>query len=284
MLGNKLDKYFNFRIVEKEKLRNELKINISLSLSFYQYCLDPVDLIDQIIQSKVQTISIRSIHDIVPTIIKSNKYFSKLKMLKFIKCSRKDNMLKQMLEVNYVLYNKYFPFHKEYISSGKTILKLFKTKQKIGVHARLNDKCLEKCSISINTIFKICNITNKLCNNCVIMLSSFSRNFTKSFMQYNSNVYVYNSNYNIKHSSKSPNFNQLDIQKTILDIYLTSNSDIILLSGDSTFSLLILYKGYYKNYKRCLSKYYTFWDNNEFYDHISSYRRKKNCKIISLLK
>lgn len=99
-----------------------------------------------------------------------------------------------------------------------------------------------------------------LCKNCITILSSFSRNFTKLF---------------IRHSSKSLHFNQLDIDKIILDIYLTSKSDILLLSSGSTFSLLFLYEGFYKNYNKCICKHFDIINNGEFfYDQLEKFRIK----------
>lgn len=260
-----------------------MNINISLSFSFYKFCEEPIDLIDRIIKSRVKSISITSIHDIVPTIIKSKKYFKKLKLLKFIKCSNKTNIIHQILEVNYVLYNRYFPFHSRHIAIGNKILDFYKEYKKVGIHIRLGDECLSKCAISIENIQRISNITSMLCKNCIIMLSSFSRNFTKLFINYNKNVFIYNSSCNIKHSSKSLNFNQLDIDKIVLDIYLTSKSDILILSSGSTFSLLILYEGFYKNYNRCKYKHFVFLNNGEFlYDHLEKFRIKNKCSKLPI--
>lgn len=166
---------------------------------------------------------------------------------------------------------------------GSKIIKLFKQYKRIGVHVRLYDKCITSCNIDSNSIYVINNISKSICrNNFFTILSSFSKNFTKLFMSINKNSYVFNSDYNIKHSQKYFNFKQEDVDKIVLDIYLTSNSDYILLSGNSTFSLLILYKGYYENYRKCKSKYYKFWNNGELYDHLEYARITTNCKNVTV--
>lgn len=146
---------------------------------------------------------------------------------------------------------------------------------------RLSDKCLTVCNISLNDILMLGNITNRICRKkCVIFLSSISNYYNKQFQQYYRNVYIYNPRQKIKHSSKSKEFNRKDIEKTIIDIYLASSSDYLILSGGSTFSLLILYTGYYKNHEKCISKEYFFLNNFELYDHLEKFRKIKNCKRI----
>lgn len=279
-----LKKYFNLNIVDPIPLLYQGKINISLSFSFYIYCLNPTEMINKIIKSNIYSISISSIHDIVPSIIKTNKYYTKLKNLHFIKCSKKENVIHQIIEVNYILYKKYFIFNNRHVIMGKNIIKLYKKKYKIGVHVRLNDTCLKLCKIEIGDIQKINNIIRKVCKkNCYTFLSSFNNNFSNLYKKFNKNTYTFNSSYKIKHSSNDKNFNQIDVDKIVLDIFLTSNCDAILLSGYSTFSLLILYKGYYRNYTECNSKYYIFWNSGELYDHVERFRNKKKCRNITLI-
>lgn len=270
------------KIIQQSSISIRTKINITLSFTFYSYCLNPVDMINRIINSNIYSISITSIHDIVPSIIKAKKYFKILKLLHFIKCSNRHNINYQILEVNYNLYRKYFPFHNRHKIIGNSIVKLYKSKNKVGVHVRLNDKCIKSCSIDKRIIFKIINISNKLCNkHCFIFLSSFNKNFTQLFMNLNKNTYTFNSTYNIKHSLYYNTFNQIDIDKIVLDIYLTSKCDYLLLSGYSTFSLLILYKGFYKDYTTCNSKYFKFWNNGELYDHLDKFRKNYKCRNIT---
>lgn len=165
--------------MEKKSFKLNYKVNLSLTLSFYHYCIDPVYLIDRIVKSKLHSISIRSIHDIVPTIIKTKKYFSLLKHLNLIRCSSKSNILDQILEVNYILYQRYFPFHKKHIETGAKILRIYKNYQKIGIHVRLDDQCLNFCHVNITDVYRISNLSNKYCKNCIIMLSSFNNNFSR---------------------------------------------------------------------------------------------------------
>lgn len=63
-------------------------INISLSFGSYHYCINPIDMIKEIINSKLNSISITAYHDIIPTIIKSHIYYYRLRKKKFIRCSR----------------------------------------------------------------------------------------------------------------------------------------------------------------------------------------------------
>lgn len=276
-----LTKYFNIKIFNHNILGVVSSINVSLSFSFYSYCINPTDMIIKIVKSNKTSISISSIHDIVPAIVKTRKYYNTLKLLHFIKCSNSNNILNQILEVNYVLYKKYFPFHPRHETIGNNIIHVYKKKYTIGIHVRLNDKCLKDCIIDIKNISNICNLSKQLCTtNCFFLLSSFSNKFTKLFMNINNNSYSYNSTYNIKHSRHYNHFNQVDVDKIVLDIYLTSNCDAILVSGYSTFSLLILYKGYYKNYRKCIPKKYFFWNNGEIYDHLERFRKINKCKNI----
>lgn len=60
---------------------------------FYKYYVSPIDLIDRIVKSKIPAISITSINDIIPTIIKAKKYYIILKQLKFIKCSNRTDIV-----------------------------------------------------------------------------------------------------------------------------------------------------------------------------------------------
>lgn len=282
VLGNSLNNYFIFSIVDPYPLKGYIKQNISLSFSFYRYCISPIDLINQIMESKINSIGISSIHDLVPIIIKSKKYYNLLRLMKFIKCSSRNDEVKQIIEVNYVLLNKYFPFHSKYIDIGESIIKKYDKYIKIGIHVRLNDRCLHYCNINTKTIKRIGSISKKYCikKKCINILSSFSKKFSIKFSEQFKNTYSYKSNIEIKHSSLS-NITQCDVEKTIVDIYITSKTDIILLNGYSTYSLLILYKGYYKSYRECSFKQYTFWSNGELYDHLIRFRKKYNCKNIS---
>lgn len=267
------------KVVDPNPIIYQDKINLSIIFSFYKYCLNPIEVINRIVQSNKYSISIKSIHDIVPSIIKTGNFYNTLKQLHFIKCSKKYNILNQILEVNYILYKKYFPFHKRHINLGNKILHLYERKCKVGVHVRLNDSCLKSCAIDIKTIYVINNLSKSFCkNNNFIFLSAFNNKFTNLFMKINRNTFSFNSNYIIKHTNNYNNFNQIDIDKIVLDINLISNTDFLLLSGYSTFSLLILYKGFYKDYEKCYSKYYYFWNNGEVYDQLETFRQKYNCK------
>lgn len=281
VIGNSLNSYFNVSLYN-EKEPNKI-VNVSLDFSFFNYCLDPIELVDKLVISKAKTISIFSIHDIIPTIIKSKKYYRILKRLKLIKCSRRTDIKNQILEVNYVIYNKYILFQLKYIARGNGILNLYSDKKLIGVHVRLSDTCLESCNLSTNNLLLIANISKRICGQeSIIMLSSFSKEYNTRFQLLYKNVFIYNPSLIIKHSSKSRQFNKEDIEKTIMDIYLTSKSDFLILSGGSTFSLLILYTGYYKNYEKCLAKKYLFFNNLELFDHLEKFRKFEKCKNVNI--
>lgn len=285
VIGNSLNPYFNlskYTIYDSPAIRK--RINLSLTFSFYNYCLDPIDLIDRIVKSRIKSISILSIHDIIPTIIKTKKYYNILKQLRFIKCSNKANIINQIIEVNYVIYNKYILFHLQYINYGKNILLLYKKEALIGIHVRLYDKCLISCNISMNYIFNITSMINRMCKNkCKVILSSFSIRFNEKFQSIYKNIYIFNPSLTVKHSFKSKRFDRKDVEKTVMDIHLTSSADYLILSGRSTFSLLILYKGYYRDYEKCIAKEYHFINNIELYDHLANARIIDNCKNISIL-
>lgn len=234
----------------------------------------------RIIESKLFSISITSCHDIVPSIIYTKKYYTKLKKLNFIKCSNKTNYLNQILEINYILLNKYFPFYKRHMILGKNILNRFGKYQKIGVHIRMNDKCIYSCNANYDDILLINNISKKMCSKCITILSSFSKKFIQIYFNTCKNVYTYNPKAKIVHSALNVKMSQIDIDKIVIDLYLVSNSDFFLLSGGSTFSLFILYKGYYLNYKLCITKQYFFWNGIDYFDHLRRYRRKDNCTNI----
>lgn len=254
-----------------------------MSFTFYKYCLSPEDMIYKIVKSHYSSIATQSIHDFVPAIIKSKKFYKELRIKKFIKCSNRSNLIGQIIEVNYLLYNKYFPFYKRHIKIGNNILHLYKSYIKIGVHVRMNDKCLKSCIVNVENIHRIMNISKKYCQTkFIVLLSSFDRSFNKLFYALYKNVYSYNITSEIKHSAKSLNITQYDIDKTILDMLLTSNSDILLLNGLSTYSLFILYKGYYSNYNMCKPKPFKFWNNGEVFDHLDRFRRKGYCKNITI--
>lgn len=284
VLGNSLNPYFNLsKYVVYDSSANYRKINLSLTFSFYNYCLDPVDLIDKLIISKIKSISIFSIHDIIPTIIKANKYYEILKQLKLIKCSSKRNIINQIIELNYAIYNKYISFNTHHINKGNKMLRLYRKEALIGIHARLRDECIVLCNVSTNDIYILINMTKKMCkSNCRVVLSSMSNEFNKQFQSYYNNVFIFNPFQKIKHSSKSKIFDSKDIEKTIMDIYFTSSANYLILSGGSTFSLLILYIGYYSDYQKCKSKEYHFINNYQLFDHLEAFRIKNNCKNISL--
>lgn len=80
----------------------------------------------------------------------------------------------------------------------------------------------------------------------------------------------------------SHDINQSDIDKIVIDIHLVSQSDVLLISGYSTFSLIMLFKGIYKDYDKCFVKKYIFWNGGEILDHLNRFRRYKKCKNITL--
>lgn len=258
---------------------------MSLSFSFYSYCISPSILIQNIIQSKISSISINTIHDIIPTIVKTKKYYNILKYYKFIKCSAKDNIKSQILEMNYIIYNKYLIFHKNHLIIANKYITKYSIFKKIGLHVRLNDDYLNKYKNCTNQIIQIEKIVSNISkDNIYYMLSSFNKNFSKEFINRNKNTFAFNQNIDIKHIALSHDINQKDIEKIVMDIHLVSQSDVLLISGYSTFSLIMLFKGYYNNYDKCFVKNYTFWNGGEIFDHLNRFRRYKKCKNITLPK
>lgn len=283
MNGHGLNRYFNLSKVKPNPTAQNIPINISFSLTFYSYCQSPLDLINKIIKSRLYSIGIWSIHDMVPTIVYSRKYYSLLKLNGFIKCAKKNELLKQMLEVNYVLLNKYFRFYDDHVRVGDNILKRFEDKIKVGIHVRLHDNCLRSCPVDYGRIYGAGKVSKRFCNSttkCVNILSSFSKNFTMAFANIYNNTYTYNQTSEVKHSAFSV-VTRDDVQKIVVDLYLASQSDIILVNGYSTYSLIILYKGYFKNYRKCIAKPYGFWTGGALYDHLNRFRKKNDCKNIS---
>lgn len=239
------------------------------SFTTWRSCDDPKLLIKEMIETNKKYISIVSIFDLIPSIVKLKIYYKQLKNMGFIKCSSESDIEGQILEINYVLLTRYFPFRNDILVKVNNDLDKYKDKFKIGIHVRLwNDKLNDK-NVNWELVNKILNLTSNICGNrtCINTLSVFGNKFIESFSSKNNNVYVYKPYMAVKHFSKSK-MAKGDEEKILGDIISVSKSDYFLLTKGSTFSLMMLYSGLYSNYEMCNRKNFSTIEGNNFYDHL----------------
>lgn len=198
---------------------------------------------------KYDIIKIECIYDLVPQIIKSKRYYELFKKYKLIKYSNKNDILKQIVEVNHYLFRNIFKIKINIIDNS--IIQLNNNKYRIGIHYRSNDNCLNnnKCKNS-NSAFKnvmklLKNYSIELSNNFSISLSSADKNFIRKMMKINKDIILYKNDLKIIHSYKLKNIKNdtTKYEKIIGDIILISKSNRYILSYYSTFSLLMYYLG-----------------------------------------
>lgn len=199
--------------------------------------------------------------------------------MKFIKCSKENEIDNQIIEINYILFNKYFTFNNKILNNVNKLLFKYKNKYKIGIHYRSIDDVINNDYTDWNYLNKLNNKLKEICNNkkCEFVLSSFSNNFSLSFKEINKNTFIYKSYLKSKHLTKSK-INKEDNEKILGDLISVSKCDYLLLSKRSTYSLLMLYSGGYINYNKCIIKNYSFNEDNNYFDHLEYWwNNNKKC-------
>lgn len=205
---------------------------------------------------KDKYIEIENIYDLLPQIVKSRKFYNIFKNNGYIVKSNRNEVFRQICEINNIILTKVFMIKKVDMLNKKKESLIDGTKR-IAIHYRSNDLCLikKKC-INTNTTFN--NVKriyeeykNHLFNyNVTILLSSADENFSRMMIKEYNNVIQFRSDIHPVHSliiqDKDNKYNEMI--KIIGDISLLSKSDEFILSFDSTFSLLIFYMGVLDEY------------------------------------
>lgn len=151
----------------------------------------------------------------------------------------------------------------------------------------MGDKCIDRnnmCNNDNKILHNIINGYKKICGNkyCKLLLSSDSSAFISTIKKYINNTIIYKEKYKIIHSrriNENCNYSNSIYYKLLGDIELLSNSNFLILSPFSTFSLLILYNNKILKNK---SNYYFINNNCNIYDPLYKEMKKKKEKCLSL--
>lgn len=199
--------------------------------------------------------------------------------MRYIRCSNYSDINNQIFELNYIMYKKYFVFKRYIEKKAFTFINQFSKFYLLAIHIRMSDYCFKNCRYNISIVNNIKNmIKNELIQHKVykIFLCSNSKSVIDKFNYNESNIITYLPKIKIKHSSKSFNITNKEISKIIGDIVVASTANEIYISGWSTYSLMILYKGLFENYHKCRIKKYKFWTNTIVIDHLDKFKNNHN--------
>lgn len=267
----------------------QITVKMYVTLNFFEYCISTCEMFKNVI-SYNNSIRVRSCHDVVPSMLKCRIFTKGLIRNGFLNDIYDEDIFKQTIEINNLIFNKYIILKKVEKSKAYYFISKIKPVCSIGLHIRYDDICINnnRCNISKSIIDGYVNIINDIdpTKQCNIYIASSNIYIIKSLKNIvGSRVIEYLHRISPSHSGiesdlKKDNNKNDKIRKIIGDIYFLSNSDRFILSSLSTFSLLIYYIG--SKFLNGTIKPVIIVDSTkgeidklQIYDHISYYGHKK---------